>query len=909
MSLTHAVLTAISRVRAWVFKSRLDADFDAEIDAHLTLLAEDLQQRGLSPAEAARQARLAFGGVTQFKEQHRERAGLPFLDAALQDLRYAIRHLRQQPGYAAGAVLTLALGIGANTAVFSLLNGFLRPLPVPNPSAVVALAGERRDDTHGFQYTLSYPMLKELRARADVFSDLWAYSSWIGGMKADGVVSSFFYSGVTDNYFSGLGISPALGEWFPPGDGEHPGTDTRVVLGHSFWMKHFGGSPSVLGKIVRLNGAPATIIGVVPKSFYGLYSGTEMDGYVQLGNTGRVGEPRMQGLFTDRTARRLMVHGRLKPGVSLDQAQSVLDVIARDMEREHPVTDKDFVLRVMPERLARPFPQRVLASIIPAITGFLLALAALVLLLACMNVANLVLVQATARQREMAVRAALGASAARLVRQALTESVVLSTLGGVAGVLLGLALQSAFVSGIDIGTDFSFMVNFSFDWRVFTYALVAVVVTTVAVGVLPAIRAARADASTMLHDAGRSNSAGAGKQRMRRTLVVGQVAGSLVLLIVAGLFVRRLNEAKHLDLGFDTDRILNVRIDPEHVGYTQAKSRVFFRDLLDRVRAWPEVQSASIAFSVPMGYFSTFDQVTAEDRPLASGERAPDVFFNRVGPSYFETMGIPVLSGRGFTESDDEGTRPVAVVNQSMAARYWPGENAVGKRFSLGSKADGTPGSSAPLEVVGVVRDSKYVLLFEDPRPYFYVASAQHFQSMNVLQLRAHVAPALLMAKLEREVRTLEPDMPLADLHPMSTGLNGAMGFLMYRLGAYQATSMGLLGLALAAIGVYGVVSFGAAQRTREIGIRVALGAHPHAVVNMLLVQGVRLVVIGVLIGLVAAAALTSAIARFVVLAHVSDVWTFAGITALLGIVAMTACYLPARRATRVDPITALRHE
>jgi predicted permease len=445
---------------------------------------------------------------------------------------------------------------------------------------------------------------------------------------------------------------------------------------------------------------------------------------------------------------------------------------------------------------------------------------------------------------------------------------------------------------------------------VFGYALAGVVVTSLTVGVLPAIRASRADASTMLHDAGRSNSAGAGKQRMRRLLVVGQVAGSLVLLIVAGLFVRRLKQAEHLDLGFDAGRILNVRMDPEHLGYSEAQSKVFFRDLLDRVRAWPEVQSASLAFSAPMGYFSTYDPVVAEDRPLAAGQRAPDVFFNRVSPSYFETMGIPVLSGREFAESDDENGRPVAIVNRSMADRYWPGQDAIGKRFRIGSGTHGpTEPDNLPFEVVGVVRDSKYVLLLEDPRPYFYVPTAQHFQSMNVFQLRATVPPASLMARLEREVRNLEPDMPMADLRPMSAGLNGAMGFLMYRLGAYQAGSMGLLGLALATIGVYGVVSFGAAQRTREIGIRVALGAHPRTVLTMLLGQGVQLIAIGIILGAIAAFALTRIIARFLALADPSDVWTVAGISALLALVAMVACYLPARRATKIDPIAALRHE
>ena len=445
--------------------------------------------------------------------------------------------------------------------------------------------------------------------------------------------------------------------------------------------------------------------------------------------------------------------------------------------------------------------------------------------------------------------------------------------------------------------------NTEFDWRVFLYALAAATAAGVVVGLWPALRASRLDPSAMLHDGGRGFSGGLSGQRLRRALAVVQLGGALMLLTVAGLFVQHLRVVQHLDLGFDAERVLNARLDPRQVGYDPARTSAFYAELERRVRRWPEVESASFAFSVPLGYFSTGADVLVDGRPLPPGEPAPSITYNRVDAGYFKTMGIPMLEGRAFRDDDRGPSARVAVVNRTMADLLWPGQEAIGHTFRL-NKRD-TP----PWRVVGVARDSKYVIIFEQPRPYFYVPIEQREQSMRVLQLRSSVPPASLAPRLDREIHALDPDMPIADLQTMQASLSGAMGFLMYRLGSYQAAALGGLGLLLAIVGVYGVVSHGAQQRTREIGIRIALGAHPTDVRRLVLVQGLWIVTAGLLLGAVASAAAARVMDRFFTLATPSNVAVDISIALGLAAIALCACYIPARRATRVDPMIVLRHE
>jgi predicted permease len=526
----------------------------------------------------------------------------------------------------------------------------------------------------------------------------------------------------------------------------------------------------------------------------------------------------------------------------------------------------------------------------------------MVLLLACLNVANVMLVRATVRQREMAIRAALGSGRRRLISQLLTESMLLAFLGAVIGLGIGKLLSTALASTIDIGTDIPYHLDFSFDWRVFANALLAAVATGIVIGIWPALRAAATAPGAVLHDGGRG-SAGPGRQRVRSILVICQVAGSLVLLITAGLFTRSLNSARQIDIGFNPDHILNARIDTWQAGYTPERSLEFFRELKRRLQAIPGVQSVSVAFSIPVGYIGFSEAVYPHDKPVAPGEQPELIGTNRVDENYFANLQIPIVSGRAFTEHDNADAPPVAIVNQTLAARLWPGRNPIGQRLRI-SRSDGPI-----VEIIGVARNSKYIAVYESPLPYIYVPIAQMPISMRTMQLRSFEPAATLRTRVIQEIRALDPDMPVSDVQPMAATLSGLGGFLLFRIGALQAGAMGVLGLVLAVIGVYGVVSYGASQRTREIGIRMALGAQPLHILAMILRQGIVLVVLGVVVGLGAAAFLSRVTSRIIVLVSATDPGTFAAVTLLLAFIALLACYIPARRATRINPTEALRHE
>ena len=820
----------------------------------------------------------------------------------MRDIRHAIRFLWLNKAFTATAVLTLAIGLGANTALFGLLNTTLRPLPVPNPEQIVALASEvNTDETGGFQYTFSTDALKDLQQRADAFSDVMGVIMRVGGLSADGRVSQFWFSAVSDNYFSGLGVTPAIGSLI---DAPH-GSPARIVLGHSFWQKTFGGDPGVIGKQVRVEGEPAVIIGVVPESFRGTLMAIEMDGYLALDDFGVVSPDSKRWLFNNRKARTIQVYGRLKPGVTIDEAQTNLDGVMAALEREFPDTDSGISARVVPEPLARPLPMRSVTDAVPGVKLFGMFLAGLVLLLACMNVANLLLVRATAREREMAVRAALGAGRLRLVRLMVTEGLLLSSLGAIAGIGMGQWVTTAFLSNIDVGSNIPLRLDAEFDARVFVFALTIAVITGVAIGLWPAWRASRADARAALHDGGRALSDSHEKQRVRRLFVVCQVAGSLVLLVVASLFVRSLWSAERVDLGFDVERLITVRLDPKQIGYDTERTLTFYDELQRRTAELPGVESVAMAFTTPMSYLVGGGAIYIEGQPLPANGQPPASFLNRVGRNYFKTMGILIVRGRPFLESDEHdtaATRRVAIVNELMAEKYWPGEDPVGKRFRVHQPTD-------PLvEVVGVARDSKYVLIFEQPRPFFYLPLEREV-SLRTLHVRAYGSPAALAPLIESEINALEPDLPIADLQTMRQTLAGIFGFLIFRVGSIQAGGMGVLGLLLALIGVYGVVSFGASLRTREIGIRVALGAEPRDVLKLILGQGLQLVAAGIAIGLGVAIALGRILAHSIPLVDGADWVAFAAVALALTILALWSCYIPARRATRVPVTTALRHE
>jgi predicted permease len=814
-----------------------------------------------------------------------------------QDVRYAFRMLAKSPMLTVIVILTLALGIGANTAIFGLVNGIvLRPLPVKSPEQLMVLAGQVKGDTLGI-FTLSYGQLGDFRKQADAFSDVFASQVNLGGLSYAGKANQFVYGYVTGNYFSGLGVQPALGRLFLPAEGEEGGRDPYIVLGYDFWQKKFGGDPGVVGKQALIDGQEATIIGVTPNGFQGTQFALNLDGYVPLN---MLPAKDAAAFWGDRSARSLIVLARLKPDVSLQQAQSSMNVVTAQLAEQYPATDKGISVRVVPERLARPqpFPN----NIVPFIAGIFLVLAGLVLLLACMNVANILLVRATMRQREMAIRAAMGASRGRLIRQMLTESIMLSLFGGVGGLLLGVWASTAVGSLLPAGR-IPIRLDFGFDWRVFAYAMVAALFTGAIVGLWPAVRAGRADVNSVLQSGGRSDTAGAGRHRLRSVLVVAQVAGSLVLLIVAGLFVRSLMRAQHAYMGFDADHVLNLTLDPREVGYDDARTKTFYHDLEARVRALPGVQSASLAFSVPMGAVQDGGSIYIEGQPPIPGQPPPIVIYNRVDEPYFDTMRVPLLRGRAFRENDNDQAPLVAVVNQTMALQFWPNQDPIGKRFSLKSAA------GPFVEVVGLAADGKYIFIGWDKKPYFFVPLAQNYSAYRTLQVRSSLSPESMIAQMQNEVRALDPNMPVTDVQTMRQSLAGGNGFFIFQIGAILAAAMGFLGLALAVVGVYGVVSFAASQRTHEIGIRMALGAGRRDILRLVLQQGLALVIVGVLSGTVLAWALTRSMATILVGVSPTDALTYGTATLLLAAVGFWACYAPARRAMQLDPMIALRYE
>ena len=888
-------------LRSLLRKERLEAEFDEELRGFLEMAAEEKMKQGMSRSEALRAVRLERGGINATKQEVRSARWSSLMETLYQDVRFGLRMLRKNPMVTSTVTLTLALGIGVNTAMFSVLNGWLlRPLPVPSPEQIAVLASQQKEGSNG---NFSYPDFLDFQKGTDSFSSLFGYAFGIGGLSAEGDAREIGYISVTGNYFSALGVKPALGRLFLPSESEKRSEELLVVLGYSFWQSKFGGDPHVIGKSVRVNGKQATVIGVTPRDFHGTMFAFDINAFLPLSALtlgGDSGNP-----WTARHDRRLTVMGRLKQGTTLEQAQSSIDVIADRLATQYPDTDKGVKVRVIPERFARP--AAFVATFVPAIASLFLVLAGLVLLLACTNVANILLVWAIARSREVAIRSALGASRARITRQIVTESLLMALLGSAGGVLLGEA--SLAVSGSLLHSVFTnrnnrgFSMDVSFDWRVFAYTTVTTILAGILVGLWPALRATRSDVNVELQEGSRGASPSGGKSVVRSILTAAQLACSLMLLIAAGLFVRSLNSTEHMYLGFNPDDVLNVVMDPHEIGYDQAQTKAFYEELANEVGRIPGVQSSSMAFTVPMGRPSNTAPVFLQSHPMSPHEPPALIPYDCISPSYLQTMQIPLVKGRQFTDSDSEKTRPVAIVNQAMAKRFWPNEDPIGKYFSM-------KGNAGPfVEVVGVGEDGQYFFISTAPQPYFYVPLAQNFVSYRMLQLRTSVPPQSLAKNVEEQVHKLAPDLPIDDIRTIQQLVQGLGGLFLFRLAATVAAVMGLLGLVLAIVGVYGVVSYSASQRTHEIGIRMALGARRGDILKLISAQGLRMMGFGVAAGLLAAWALSHAMKSLLVGVDASDPITFVTVAVLLALVALAACLVPARRAARIDPMVSLHYE
>ncbi len=818
----------------------------------------------------------------------------------LQDLRFAFRQLRKAPSFAITAVMTLALGIGANTAVFSLVNFLmLKPLPVPHAEQLMTLVMRQNTGNIGNAFSLQeYKAIRDQTGRT--FSAVVAYTISLDGFSVPGqqpqrILTSY----VSGNYFSGLGLTPAAGRLFMPSEGEVMGSDPVIVLGYNYWQQKFAGDPNIVGRAVTLDGHPMTVVGVAPKGFGGLQqSFIAMDAYLPLTELPIGGVP--ASMVNDWQSRQFIVNATLHPGVRLGQADAELSLVANSIARQHPDIERQLDIQAFPEPSVRINPGN--PSTMYVIAGLFLSLAVMVLLLACVNVANLVLVRATVREREMAIRSALGAARRRLFAQTITESLVLAVLGGAAGVVLGMSATNA-LSQLNLHAPIPITMAFSFDWRIFLYSLLVASLAGLVVGMAPALRIAHANVSTVLREGGRGVSAG--RHWVRDGLVALQIAGSLVLLVVASLFTRSLNAMQTADFGFNPDHVLNFVVDWNEVGMTAEQGRDMAGNLIARLYELPGVQSASHSNTIPFGYYGAGGQVIVDGEPAPANPADASAGYVVASPEYFNVMGIRLLRGREFSPADNDKSVDVAIVSESMARKLWPDHDAIGHTFRLASEKD------RKLEVVGVARDAEFQLGGGGRQaPYFYIPYAQHISgnTFMIFQIRTFQDPAMLIPAVQHVVHELAPQLPVFQVQTMRESLYTLNGLLLFQLGATMTGIMGLLGLTLAVIGLYGVVSYAVSRRVHEIGLRMALGASRGGVFRMIYRQSLVMIAAGLGIGLVVALLAAKTVGQFVVVSA-WDPATFAIVALVLALAALGSCYAPARRAMSTEPMVALREE
>ena len=813
----------------------------------------------------------------------------------LQDVRYGLRTLWKTPGFTIVAVVSLALGVGLNTAIFSIVNVMLiRPVPVvKDQSRVVWLRAP-----------ISYPDYLDYKDKTRSFEGMAAATGTsefsLQGTRGPELIKGEF---VTENYFDVLKVGALKGRTFAKEEGQTPAP--VVVLSEHLWRTHFDSDSSIIGRQIFLNGLNFTVIGVAPQDFIGTEVGLNRELWVPLRmqpvlnppEAARAADP-VASRFQSRDSHWLAVFARLAPGVSREQAGSDLNNIARSVAEAYQGRVSPETLRsVQLLTMSGGMDPRDQAEALP-LAGIVMAVVALVLLIACANIAGLLLARAAVRRRETAIRQALGATRPRLVRQWLTESVLLGIGGGVFGLILALWVNQLLLSYLQTTPLAS--LDLRLDWRVLAFTLLVSVVTGMVFGLAPAIQASRLDIVTSLKDED-AQRAGSRRSRLRTAFVTAQLTMSVVLLVGAGLFIRSLQSANTIDPGFRVDRALTVPINLGLLRYKESEGENFYRNLLARVQAQPGVESASLVRFAQLGFSYAQFQVFVEGHGEKKDDEGFSTGFNVVGPNYFKTMETPLLRGRDFSDADRKGAPEVAVINQTLAAALWPNEDALGKRVSVS-------GPKGPfLEVVGVVRDGKYRSLGETPHPYIYQPLLQSYDPKMILVVRTTGEPQSVVSSVREQIRALEGNLPIADIKTLREQVD--LSLFPSRVAAWTLGGFGLLALLLAAIGIYGVVSYSVAQRTREIGLRRALGAKESDVLKLVLGEGFLVISLGLTLGLLLAAATTRLIGGFLYGIAPTDALTFVGVPLLLGLVALGACYVPARRATKVDPLVALRYE
>ena len=808
------------------------------------------------------------------------------MNALLQDVRYALRMLRKSPGFAVVVALSLGLGVGVNTTIFSFVNAVMfRPPAVEKPGQLVEVWHHVQTQSGFSSYPpLTFPDFDYYRAHNHVFSGMIGFESEFGSVSWNHGVQSEDLQGqlISGNYFSVLGVNAALGRTITTEDDRVPGANPVVVLRHAFWRQRFASDPNVVGKELTLNGHPFTVIGVAARRFDGMLVGFAPDFWAPI-SMYREMKPARTDLLETRNTSWLMAVGRLREGVSLAQANSELEVLAQQLAVEYPKTNKDLTAVVFPADLT-PVPMRGMLS---GISALLMVIVGLVLLIACANVTNLSLAQAVRRQGELAVRSALGAPRWRVMQQMLTESILLACVGGVVGVLIAfwgapllLALKPSFLPiSVDVAPD----------WRVLLFTLGLSVATGVVVGIAPALRSTKnriVVGFNLLANAGSYS-----KSRLRNFLVVSQVAFGLLLLIVAGLCVRSLQNARSVDPGFEVDHALMASFDLTTAGYDQARGEALEKRLVERLQSLPGVSSVGLADHLPLGTQTSQSEVKIKDEKIVFD-------FAAVGPDYFRSMGI-ALKGRDFADRDGASSPPVVIVNEAFAKKAWPGEDAVGKAMRV-------PGVEGESEVIGVVRTGKYRSLGEDPRPFVFMALRQNYEPRTAVVVRTSGPPAAMVEMVRREMAAVDPALAV-QIQTLREHLKLAL-FPAEATGALLG-GFGALALVLSMVGLYGMLAYAVSQRTREIGIRRALGAQSSDVLRLVTLQGIKLAAIGMVIGLAAALLSTRLLSFLLYGISATDPFIFAGVTAVFLAIVLLASYIPAYRAARVDPMVALRYE
>lgn len=830
------------------------------------------------------------------------------LSTVLNDLRFGQRTLRKSPGFTAVAVLTLALGLTVNAVVFLGVNNFfLRPLPATHPEQLVVIV--QKSAKYEMPFPFSYLDCVDFRRSAEgadrehaemakTFSGLMAYTETPVHLSRSGEVTArTFVHVVSGNYFAVLGVQPLQGRLFLPTEGQQPGADPIIVLTHEAWRTRFAADPGIIGQAVKLNGMSFTVVGITPPGFVGASWGTALSGFVPATMLGEM-TPAGRGLLTGRGDLGFFIMGRLQPDANLAQARTAANVVMARLLQAYPdYHAPQSKAVVMPENRSRPSPM--VANFTPFIVGALAAMSLLVLGVAVANVTNLLFSRAADRERELAIRGALGASRWQLLRQLSVESVLLALGAGAVGTIVALWINP-FLGQFGPGERFAPRADTGTDWHLFVFTFCASLATGLVTGLLPALKATRLDLLPRLSEGARTM-AGA-RHPLRSLLVIGQVAVSCVVLICAGLALRSLQQLSRVNLGFQPDHLFLASFDIGLQRYTTEQGRQFQAQLLERVRALPGVREASLAEHVPFDVGGDMQGgITAEGHPKIKDADFQMIPYLPVEHAFLQTAGIRIAEGRDFSSQDDETMPRVAIINRALAQHLWPGESSVGKRLIMNGKT---------YEVVGVVGEGRYWSITDRARPVLFLPLAQNYRGRVTLVARTEADPAPMNSAVQQIVRQLDPDLPLYNLRTMEQQVaNSPLGLMPMRMGATIAGAQGMIALLLAAMGIFGLVSFAVTRRTREIGIRMAMGARTVDVIRLVTLQSLKLTFIGLACGLLLAFGITRALARLLYGVSPTDTIVYAGVVLLVTFISLLACWLPARRASKIDPIEALRYE